>query len=84
LLKIKVFAWLLISDRLNTKDMIKRRHWNVTDEYHCILCSSHTYEDKIHLFCRLGLILCLSLIASFLFFSVLYICIWWIFCLLWF
>jgi hypothetical protein len=49
-LKIKVFAWLLISDRLNTKDMIKRRHWNVTDEYHCILCSSHTYEDRIHLF----------------------------------
>jgi hypothetical protein len=50
LLKIKVFAWLLISDMLNTKDLIKRRHWNVTDEYHCILCSSHTYEDRIHLF----------------------------------
>jgi hypothetical protein len=50
LLKIKVFAWLLISDRLNTKDMIKRRHWNVTDEYHCVLCPAHCYEDRIHLF----------------------------------
>jgi Fe-S cluster biosynthesis and repair protein YggX len=30
--------------------MIKRRNWNVTDEHHCVLCPSHIYEDRIHLF----------------------------------
>ena len=25
-MKIKVFAWMLIMDRLNTKDMVDRRH----------------------------------------------------------
>jgi hypothetical protein len=48
--KLKVFAWLLMSDRLNTKYMLKRRHWNVTSDHHCVLCHSHTYEDRIHLF----------------------------------
>ena len=34
----KVFAWLLLRDRLNTKDMLKRRHWNVAKNDHCVLC----------------------------------------------
>jgi hypothetical protein len=40
----------MISDRLSTKDMIKRRNWNVTAEHHCVLCPSHIYEDWMHLF----------------------------------
>jgi hypothetical protein len=48
--RIKVFAWLLLSDRLNTRDMIRRRHWNVTDVFHCVLCPSHLTEDWTHLF----------------------------------
>jgi hypothetical protein len=31
MLRIKVFAWLLVSDRLNMRDMIRQRHWNVTN-----------------------------------------------------
>jgi hypothetical protein len=40
--KIKMFAWLLLSDRRNTKDMIQRRYGQATDNYsllpklHCI------------------------------------------------
>jgi hypothetical protein len=50
LLRIKVFAWLLVSDRLNTKDMLRRRHWTVTNDYNCVLCPCHITEDWVHLF----------------------------------
>ena len=50
MLRIKVFAWLMVSDRLNTRDMLRRRHWNVTDELHCVLCPGHVVEDWTHLF----------------------------------
>jgi hypothetical protein len=49
-LRIKVFAWLLISDRLNTRDMPRRRNWNVTNDYTCVLCHANQTEDWIHLF----------------------------------
>ena len=49
-LRVKVFAWLLVSDRLNTRDMLQRRHWNVTDIFHCPLCTSGLTEDWKHLF----------------------------------
>ena len=49
-MKHKFFAWLLISDRLNTRDMLKRRHWKVTDDTHCELCFARAYEDRMHLF----------------------------------
>ena len=50
MLRIKVFAWLLVSDRLNTRDMLRRRHWNVTEELHCVMCPTHETEDWMHLF----------------------------------
>ena len=50
IMKSKVFAWLLLTDRLNTKDLLKRRNWNVTEDYCCVLCRARVYEDKIHLF----------------------------------
>jgi len=49
-LRIKFFAWLLIMDRLNTQDMLERRHWNVSDSNLCVLCPTHTKEDRDHLF----------------------------------
>lgn len=49
-LKLKVFAWLLVSDRLNTRDMLRRRKWNVTDVFHCELCPTRVTEDWVHLF----------------------------------
>ena len=40
-LKIKVFAWLLFFDRLNTKDMLVRRHWRaVEDDNLCVYATS--------------------------------------------
>ena len=44
------FAWLLLNDRLNTKDLLKRRNWQVTDDFSCALCPTNAYEDRLHLF----------------------------------
>lgn len=35
-MKQKVFAWLLISDRLNTKNMLKRRHITIQGNHGCV------------------------------------------------
>jgi hypothetical protein len=48
MMKTKMFAWLLLSDRLNTRDLLQRRH--VTDDTHCELCPGRIYEGRIHLF----------------------------------
>ena len=44
--KHKVFAWLLLHDRLNTKEMMLRRHWKVAENNDCGLCPSHVLEDR--------------------------------------
>lgn len=49
-MKIKVFGWLLLSDRLNTRNMLKRRHYNIGNDYDCILCGLHIEETLEHLF----------------------------------
>ena len=50
ILRTKFFAWLLLNDRLNTRDLLKRRNWQVTDDYDCVLCPARAYEDRMHLF----------------------------------
>jgi hypothetical protein len=47
-----MFAWLLLTDRLNNKDMIQRRHWKMTDNYNCFLCVLGIYMkiEIIHSF----------------------------------
>jgi hypothetical protein len=50
IMKTKVFAWLLLSDRLNTRDLLQRRNWHVSDDKHCELCPLRAYEDRVHLF----------------------------------
>ena len=52
--KLKVFVWLLIRDRLNTKDMIIRRQWNIEDGPYCVLCNSNILESRDHLFFDCG------------------------------
>jgi hypothetical protein len=47
--KLKVFAWLMIIDRINTKDMILRRHWNLNSGSDCVLCHNHMLETRDHL-----------------------------------
>lgn len=48
--KHKVFGWLLMSDRLNTRNMLKRRHYNIGSNLDYLLCGSHTEETVEHLF----------------------------------
>jgi hypothetical protein len=50
IMRTKTFAWLLLRDRLNTCDMLQRRHWNVVDATHCVLCPGRVHEDRVHLF----------------------------------
>ena len=33
-----VFAWPLLVDRINTRDMLKRRNFNIGDDHSCVLC----------------------------------------------
>lgn len=47
--KQKFFFWLLIQDRLNTKDMMARKNFFVQD-MHCVLCDESINEDVTHLF----------------------------------
>ncbi|XP_044367523.1 uncharacterized protein [Triticum aestivum] len=49
-MKIKVFGWLLLFDRLNKRNMLKRRHYNIGDNYTCLLCASPPEETLEHLF----------------------------------
>jgi hypothetical protein len=48
--KHKFFAWLILHDRINTKDMLRRRHWQVTTDHTCVLCPTDALEDWSHLF----------------------------------
>jgi hypothetical protein len=50
MMRTKFFAWLLLNDRVNTRDMLISRHWNVTNDNHCVLCPSRAYEDSLHMF----------------------------------
>ena len=48
--RIKFFAWLLMVDRLNTKAMLRRHHYNTQAGLFCVLCRHTTEEDIEHLF----------------------------------
>jgi hypothetical protein len=48
--KLRVFAWLLFMDRLNTKDMMQRKNWNLDEGHMCVLCDQQTLETRDHLF----------------------------------
>jgi hypothetical protein len=48
--KLKVFAWLLMMDRLNTKDLMIRKNWILEDGPQCVLCDSHSIETREHMF----------------------------------
>ena len=43
--RIKYFSWLILVDRLNTKDMLQRRHCNVQDDDRYVLCPLGVTED---------------------------------------
>lgn len=45
----KFFFWLLLRDRLNTRNILRRKR-RVLDDYSCALCSSNSEETLVHLF----------------------------------
>lgn len=47
--KHRVFFWLLIKDRLSTKNILRRKNMAL-DSYHCALCNQLTEETAYHLF----------------------------------
>jgi hypothetical protein len=48
--RVKFFAWLILVDRLNTKDMLQRRHLNIEGNPICIMCNLGELETTEHLF----------------------------------
>jgi hypothetical protein len=48
--KLRVFAWLLMMDRLNTKDLMMRKNWQVDGGTGCVLCNTLELETRDHLF----------------------------------
>jgi hypothetical protein len=47
--KIKFFAWLLLNDRLNTRNILRRRKF-LKEGYSCALCLEDVEESVEHLF----------------------------------
>ena len=47
--KHKFFFWLLIRDRLNTRNLLRRKNMHL-DDYNCVMCNSGTEETCFHLF----------------------------------
>lgn len=45
----KLFFWLLLRDRLNTKNLLKRKTM-ILDDYNCVLCNLGCEESSFHLF----------------------------------
>jgi hypothetical protein len=48
--KVRVFTWLLLKDRLNTKDPMHRKNWKLDDGPACVLCAIQAPETRDHLF----------------------------------
>lgn len=47
--KHKVFFWLLLNNRLNTRELLQRRNFHIED-YTCTICGVQTLETRDHLF----------------------------------
>jgi hypothetical protein len=47
--KHKVFFWLLINDRLSTRELLKRKNMELQD-FSCVLCLGAVEESLVHLF----------------------------------
>jgi hypothetical protein len=47
--KIKFFGWLVLSDRLNTRNMLRRRHCYLNTGYNCMMCTNPPEETIEHM-----------------------------------
>jgi hypothetical protein len=48
--KLRVFSWLLVMDRLNKKELMQRKNWQIDGGPFYVLCSSQIEESCDHLF----------------------------------
>ena len=49
ILRYKVFFWLLLKDRLNNRNLLQKKTFNLPD-YSCVLCDDKVDETNLHLF----------------------------------
>lgn len=49
MLRYKIFFWLLLHDRVSTRNLLQRKHFFL-QSYLCELCNLHTEETALHLF----------------------------------
>jgi hypothetical protein len=50
--RVKFFVWLILSDRINTRNMLMRRKFILNSSYQCLMCSNPLEETIEHmLFC---------------------------------
>lgn len=50
IMRHKVFAWLMLLDRVNTRDMLLKRHFFIGEDHACLLCNISRLETNKHLF----------------------------------
>jgi len=49
--KLRVFSWLLLMDRLNIRNMLKKKRYKLEgNNYNCVLCPAQREETAFHLF----------------------------------
>ena len=48
--KIKIFCWLLFSNRLNTRNLLRRKHFVIQGSFNCPMCQQNVEETVEHLF----------------------------------
>lgn len=49
--KIKIFIWLMFRDRLNSRNLLRRKNYKLDgDDFSCVLCNPSTEEYTYHLF----------------------------------
>jgi hypothetical protein len=48
--RVKFFAWLILVDHLNAKNMLQRRNLHIQDGPFCVMCDSGAEETVEHLF----------------------------------
>ena len=49
IMRHKVFAWLMLMDRVNTRDFLLRRHFNIGEDHSCLMCNIDVLETNRHL-----------------------------------
>jgi hypothetical protein len=48
--KIKIFIWLLFRDRINSRNLLRRKNYKIDgDDYSCVLCNLNIEELFYHL-----------------------------------